>query len=142
MRSVRQILDGKDTPLVTIGPDEPVLEALRRMAEAGVGAVLVMDAGRLVGILTERDYARKIVLQGRASATTPVRAIMTQPVRTVTPDQRARECMEMMSEHRFRHLPVVEDEVVLGVVSIGDLLKLVIEEQRSEIAALQSYIAS
>ncbi|MBS3897106.1 CBS domain-containing protein [Silanimonas sp.] len=142
MRSVRQILDGKDTPLVTVGPDDAVLEALKRMAEAGVGAVLVMDAGRLVGILTERDYARKVVLQGRASATTPVRAIMTSPVRTVGPEQRAGECMEMMSEYRFRHLPVVEDDVVLGVVSIGDLLKLVIEEQRHEIAALQSYIAS
>lgn len=142
MRSVRQILDGKDTPLVAIGPDEPVLEAVRRMAEAGVGAVLVMEDGALVGILTERDYARKIVLQGRASATTPVRTIMTSPVKTVTPEQRARECMQLMSDHRFRHLPVVEEGAVLGVISIGDLLKLVIEEQRAEIAALQSYIAS
>jgi CBS domain-containing protein len=142
MRSVRQILDGKDTPLVTVGPDDSVLEALKRMAEAGVGAVLVMEAGRLVGILTERDYARKVVLQGRASASTPVSAIMTSPVRTVGPGQRARECMQLMNEHRFRHLPVVEDDVVLGVVSIGDLLKLVIEEQSHEIAALQSYIAS
>ena len=142
MRSVRQILDGKDTPLVAIGPDEPVLEAVRRMAEAGVGAVLVMEGGALVGILTERDYARKIVLQGRASATTPVRTIMTSPVKTVTPEQRARECMQLMSDHRFRHLPVVEEGAVLGVISIGDLLKLVIEEQRAEIAALQSYIAS
>lgn len=142
MRSVRQILDGKDTPLVTVGPDDPVLDALKRMAEAGVGAVLVMEAGRLAGILTERDYARKIVLQGRASATTPVRTIMTSPVRTVSPDQRAGECMQLMTEHRFRHLPVVEDGVVLGVVSIGDLLKTVIEEQRQEIGQLQAYIAS
>jgi CBS domain-containing protein len=104
--------------------------------------VLVMEAGRLVGILTERDYARKVVLQGRASASTPVSAIMTSPVHTVGPGQRARECMQLMNEHRFRHLPVVEDDVVLGVVSIGDLLKLVIEEQSHEIAALQSYIAS
>jgi len=142
MRSVRQILDGKNTPLVTVGPDDSVLEALRRMAEGGVGAVLVMEAGGLAGILTERDYARKVVLQGRASATTAVRTIMTSPVRTVSPGQRASECMELMTEHRFRHLPVVDDGVVLGVVSIGDLLKLVIEEQRHEIAALQSYIAS
>jgi CBS domain-containing protein len=142
MRSVRQILDGKDTPLVTVGPDDPVLDALRRMAESGVGAVLVMENGALIGILTERDYARKIVLQGRASATTPVRTIMTSPVRTVTPDQRAGECMQLMSDHRFRHLPVVEDGVLLGVVSIGDLLKTVIEEQRQEIGQLQAYIAS
>lgn len=142
MRSVRQILDGKDTPLVTVAPDEPVLEAIRRMAESGVGAVLVIERGELVGILTERDYARKIVLQGRASATTEVRTIMTSPVKTVTPEHRARACMQMMSEHRFRHLPVVEDGVLLGVVSIGDLLKTVIEEQQAEIGQLQAYIAS
>lgn len=142
MRSVRQILDGKDTPLVTVGPDDSVLGALKRMAAAGVGAVLVMENGELVGIMTERDYARKIVLQGRASAATPVRTIMTSPVRTVAPQQRARECMQLMSEHRFRHLPVVEDGLVLGVVSIGDLLKLVIEEQQAEIGQLQAYIAS
>lgn len=142
MRSVRQILDGKDTPLVTVGPDDSVLEALKRMAEAGVGAVLVMEHGELVGIMTERDYARKIVLQGRASAATPVRTIMTAPVRTVAPQQRARECMQLMTDHRFRHLPVMEDGVLLGVVSIGDLLKLVIEEQQAEIGQLQAYIAS
>ncbi len=142
MRSVRQILDGKDTPLVTVGPDDPVLDALRRMAESGVGAVLVMEHGSLVGIMTERDYARKIVLQGRASATTPVRTIMTSPVKTVTPEHRARACMEMMSDHRFRHLPVVEDGTVMGVISIGDLLKTVIAEQQQEIGQLQAYIAS
>ena len=142
MRSVRQILDGKDTPLVTAAPDEPVLDALRRMAETSVGAVLVMEHGQLVGIMTERDYARKIILQGRASATTPVRTIMTAPVRTVTPEHRAGDCMQLMSDHRFRHLPVVEDGTVLGVVSIGDLLKTVIEEQRQEIGQLQAYIAS
>ncbi len=141
MRSVRQILDGKNTPLVTVGPDDSVLDALHRMAESGVGAVLVMEGGRLAGILTERDYARKVVLQGRASATTSVRTIMTNPVRTVTPGQSARECMQLMNDHRFRHLPVVDEGVLLGVVSIGDLLKTVIEEQRHEIAALQSYIA-
>jgi CBS domain-containing protein len=142
MRSVRQILEGKDTPLVTVGPDESVLDALKRMAESGVGAVLVMEHGALVGIMTERDYARKIVLQGRASATTPVRTIMTAPVRTVSPEQRAGECMQLMSDHRFRHLPVMEDGVLLGVVSIGDLLKTVIEEQQQEIGQLQAYIAS
>ncbi|WP_028769824.1 CBS domain-containing protein [Silanimonas lenta] len=142
MRSVRQILDGKDTPLVTVSPQDSVLEALKRMAESSVGAVLVMDGGELVGIMTERDYARKVVLQGRASASTPVSAIMTSPVRTVTPSQRARECMQLMTELRFRHLPVVEDGVLLGVVSIGDLLKTVIEEQAEEIDQLQAYIAS
>ncbi|MFN3964664.1 CBS domain-containing protein [Silanimonas lenta] len=142
MRSVRQILDGKDTPLVTVSPQDSVLEALKRMAESSVGAVLVMDGGELVGIMTERDYARKVVLQGRASASTPVSAIMTSPVRTVTPSQRARECMQLMTELRFRHLPVVEDGVLLGVVSIGDLLKSVIEEQAEEIDQLQAYIAS
>lgn len=142
MRSVRQILDGKDTPLVTVGPDEPVLDALRRMAETSVGAVMVMEYGNLVGIFTERDYARKVVLQGRSSATTPVRDIMTSPVQTVTPEHRARECMQMMSDHRFRHLPVVEHGTVMGVISIGDLLKTVIADQQNEISQLQSYIAS
>lgn len=142
MRSVRQILDGKDTPLVTINADEPVLEAIKRMAETSVGAVLVMEQGLMVGILTERDYARKIVLQGRSSATTPVRTIMTSPVKTVTPDQRANDCMQLMNDHRFRHLPVVEEGVLLGVISIGDLLKTVIAEQQQEIGQLQAYIAS
>ncbi len=142
MRSVRQILDGKDTPLVTVGPDEPVLDALRRMAETSVGAVMVMEHGNLVGIFTERDYARKVVLQGRSSATTPVRDIMTSPVQTVTPEHRARECMQLMSDHRFRHLPVVEHGTVMGVISIGDLLKTVIADQQNEISQLQSYIAS
>jgi len=142
MRSVRQILDGKDTPLVTVGPDEPVLDALRRMAETSVGAVMVMEHGTLVGIFTERDYARKVVLQGRSSATTPVRDIMTSPVQTVTPEHRARECMQLMSDHRFRHLPVVENGTVMGVISIGDLLKTVIADQQHEISQLQTYIAS
>lgn len=142
MRSVRQILDGKDTPLVTIGPDDSVLDALKRMAEAGVGAVLVIEHGELVGILTEREYARKIVLEGRSSASTAVRTIMSSPVTTVGPSSRARECMRLMTVHRFRHLPVVEDGVLLGVVSIGDLLKVVIEEQQEEIGQLQAYIAS
>jgi CBS domain-containing protein len=142
MRSVRQILEGKDTPLVTVGPDDAVLDALKRMAESGVGAVLVMEHGELVGIMTERDYARKIVLQGRASATTSVRTIMTSPVRTVSPEQRSNECMQLMTDHRFRHLPVMDDGVLLGVISIGDLLKTVIEEQRQEIGQLQAYIAS
>lgn len=142
MHSVQQILEGKDTPLVSLGPDDSVLEAIRRMAEHGVGAVLVMREGELVGIVTERDYARKVVLQGRASSTTPVSAVMSSPVRTVTPSQRTRECMKLMTTLRFRHLPVVEDGVVLGVVSIGDLLKTVIEEQKQEIDQLQAYIAS
>lgn len=142
MRTVRQLLEAKSPSTQTISPDAPVLDALRLMAEHGIGAVLVMDGSRLVGIFSERDYARKVVLHGRTSADTPVRDIMTADVRTTTLSETSDRCMQLMTEHRIRHLPVVDGEVVVGVVSIGDLVKAVIEDQQAELDSLQRYIAS
>jgi CBS domain-containing protein len=141
MRTVRQLLEAKRPAIHAIRPEAPVLEAIRLMADAHIGAVLVMDGPRLVGILSERDYARKVVLQGRSSADTPVRDIMTARVLTTTPGDTSDRCMQVMTERRIRHLPVVDGDEVLGVVSIGDLVKAVIEDQRVELDSLQRYIA-
>ena len=141
MRTVRQLLEGKPAEVVSIGPDAPVIDAVRRMAEHGIGALLVMEGPRLAGILSERDYARKVVLQGRSSKDTPVRDIMTAEVISVAPGDSAEHCMQLVTDSRIRHLPVIEDDRVVGVVSIGDLVKAVIEEQRQELDHLQRYIA-
>ena len=141
MRTVRQLLEAKSPEVHAIGPDAPVIEAIRRMAERRIGALLVMEGPRLAGILSERDYARKVVLQGRSSKDTPVRAIMTAQVVTVSPGDSADHCMQLVTDGRIRHLPVLEDGRVVGVVSIGDLVKAVIEEQRNELDHLQRYIA-
>ncbi|MCL1635314.1 CBS domain-containing protein [Luteimonas sp. SX5] len=142
MRSVRQLLESKAPEVFAIGPDAPVIDAIRLMAEKRIGAVVVMEGGRLAGILSERDYARKIVLQGRSSANTPVRDIMTADVVTVSLRDNIDRCMQVVTERRIRHLPVVEDGSVLGVVSIGDLVKAVIEDQQLQLDQLQRYIAS
>ena len=142
MRNVRQILEAKPGRLVAVPKEAPVLEVVRLMAEHHIGSVLVMQGEELVGIATERDYARKVILQGRSSAETPVAKIMSSPVVVVSPVDTAQTCMALMTERRIRHLPVVEEGRVLGLVSIGDLVKAVIEDQREEIAQLQSYIAS
>ena len=142
MRTVRHLLESKAPEVFAISPDQPVLDAIKLMADKRIGAVLVMQAGKLVGILSERDYARKIVLQGRSSATTPVRDIMTSDVISVSLNDTADHCMQLVTDRRIRHLPVVEGDAVLGVVSIGDLVKAVIEDQQVEIAQLQRYIAS
>ena len=140
MTTVRHLLGSKKPALFTIGPDAPVLEAVRSMAEHGVGALLVMRGDALAGIISERDYARKVVLLGRASADTPIAQIMSSPVVTVSPDTNVQRCMVFMTERRIRHLPVVENGRVIGVVSIGDLVKSVIEEQQRTIEELESYI--
>ncbi|EQD66944.1 signal transduction protein with CBS domain protein [mine drainage metagenome] len=140
MTTVRHLLGNKKSALFTIGPDAPVLEAVRSMAEHGVGALLVMRGEALAGIVSERDYARKVVLLGRASADTPVAQIMSSPVVTVSPDTNVQRCMVLMTERRIRHLPVVENGRVIGVVSIGDLVKSVIQEQQRTIEELESYI--
>jgi CBS domain-containing protein len=140
MTLLSQLLDLKGRNVHAVAPDAPVLEAIRTMAEKHVGALLVLDAGRLVGIISERDYARKIVLKGRSSTNTPVRDIMSAPVLTIAPDGTVDDAMRLMTKHRIRHLPVLRDSTVLGVVSIGDLVKSVIAEQRHTIEDLRSYI--
>jgi CBS domain-containing protein len=142
MRTVRHLLEAKAPEIFAVRPDAPVLDAVRQMAEKHVGALLVMDAGQLVGIVSERDYARKVVLQGRSSSDTPVRDIMTSRLITVGPTDTTDHCMQVVTERRIRHLPVVDGDVVMGVVSIGDLVKAVIEDQQLELAQLQRYIAS
>lgn len=142
MRTVRQLLEAKAPEIYAIAPEAPVIDAIRLMAEKRIGAVLVMEGTRLVGILSERDYARKIVLQGRSSSDTAVRTIMTADVVTVRPDDSADHCMQVVTERRIRHLPVIRAGEVVGVVSIGDLVKAVIEDQQVELDQLQRYIAS
>ena len=147
MRTVRQLLEAKASAasqpeIFAISPDAAVIDAVRLMAEKGIGAVLVMDGVRLAGILSERDYARKVVLEGRSSKDTPVRDIMTSDVVTVRPDDTTDACMQLVTERRIRHLPVSEGDAVVGVVSIGDLVKAVIEDQQLELDQLQRYIAS
>lgn len=140
MTQVRHLLASKKPGLFTIAPNAPVLEAVRSMAEHGVGALLVMSAGALAGIVSERDYARKVVLRGRASADTPVAEIMSAPVVTVSPEATVQHCMVLMTERRIRHLPVLEGARVIGIVSIGDVVKSLIEEQQRTIEQLESYI--
>ena len=142
MITARHLLERKDRAIFSIGPEEPVLEAVRLMAEHYVGALLVMKAGELVGIISERDYARKVILMGRSSADTPVSQIMSSPVITVSPGNSVQECMQLVTSRRVRHLPVVEGRKVVGMVSIGDLVKAVMEEQQQTIEQLESYIHS
>ena len=142
MRTVRQLLEAKSATIHAIRPEAPVLDAIRLMAEAHIGAVLVMDGPRLVGIVSERDYARKVVLQGRSSSDTPVSEIMTSNVLTTWSLDTSDRCMQTMTEHRIRHLPVIDGDEVVGIVSIGDLVKAVIEDQQAELDSLQRYIAS
>ena len=142
MRTVRQLLEAKSPSTQTIAPDAPVLDALRLMAEHGIGAVLVMEGPHLVGILSERDYARKVVLHGRSSADTPVRDIMSVDVVIAALLDSSDTCMQLMTDRRIRHLPVMDGDDVVGIVSIGDLVKAVIEDQQAELDSLQRYIAS
>jgi CBS domain-containing protein len=135
-----QLLDSKGHAVHAIAPDASVIDAIRSMAENHVGALLVMEGQQLAGIVSERDYARKVILMGRSSATTAVREIMSSPVATLSPDSTVDDAMRKMTELRIRHLPVTQSGRVLGVVSIGDLVKSVIEEQRHTIDELQSYI--
>ncbi|MBB3799855.1 CBS domain-containing protein [Xanthomonas arboricola] len=142
MQTVRQLLGTKQVEVFAVAADAAVIDAIRLMAEKGIGAVLVMDGQRLVGIVSERDYARKVVLRDRSSSTTGVAEIMSTEVVTVSPSDSVERCMQLMTDGRFRHLPVVENGRVQGVVSIGDLVKAVIETQQRDIDQLQRYIAS
>lgn len=142
MVTVRHLLDRKGRALFSIEPEDPVLEAIRMMADRHVGALLVMRGTELAGIVSERDYARKVVLLGRSSAETPVWQIMTSPVITVLLDDSVQDCMRIVTERRIRHLPVMDGMRVVGMISIGDLVKTVIEEQQQTIEQLESYIHS
>jgi CBS domain-containing protein len=142
MKIVAHILKSKPEQTVyTIMPATSVFDAVKLMAEKNIGALLVMEGEKVVGIITERDYARKIVLMARSSKETPVRDIMTSPVMYVCPDQTSEECMMLMTENRLRHLPVMDGGQLIGLISIGDLVKDIISEQKFIIQQLEHYIA-
>jgi CBS domain-containing protein len=139
--TVRRILADKPTAVHAVGPDDSVYTALERMAAHNVGALMVVEGERLIGVFSERDYARKVILVGRASRDTRVRDIMSGSVITIGLDDTVSRCMQIMTDSRVRHLPVVEGERLLGVVSVGDVVKSVIAEQAFEIEQLQGYIS-
>ena len=140
MKTVAQLLALKSGGIVAIAPEVTVLDAVKLLAEKNVGAVLVIDGTRLVGMFSERDYARKVVLQGKSSANTPVSEVMTRDVVFVTPANTNEDCMALMTDKHVRHLPVVANDQVVGLLSIGDLVKDIISEQQFIISQLESYI--
>lgn len=140
MYTVEQILKTKGRQVWSVPPDSSVLEALQLMADKNIGAVLVIDKGKLVGIFSERDYARKVILQGRSSKDTPVADVMTTRVTYVQPKHTTDECMALMTDGHFRHLPVIDNMQVVGVISIGDVVKAVISKQEFVIEQLENYI--
>ena len=140
MTTIKQILDKKGHEVLTVQPDDTVLHALEQMASRNVGAVIVMENDAPVGIFTERDYARSVILKGRSSPTTPVRDVMSSELIFVRPEQTVDQCMAIMSDKRFRHMPVLQDGKLIGIVSIGDLVKSIIDEQAFTIEQLQGYI--
>jgi len=142
MTTVRTLLERKGRAIFSVAPQAAVLDAIRLMAEHHVGALLVMRGAALEGIISERDYARKVILRGRSSADTPVRDIMSSPVITVSLETSVQTCMQLVTDRRVRHLPVVDGGRVVGMVSIGDLVKAVIADQQQQIAQLESYIHS
>jgi CBS domain-containing protein len=141
MVTVSQVLDFKGRKVSAIAPEEPVLQAMQVMALQEIGALVVMDRGTLVGIVSERDYARKVILMNRSSRDTPVRDIMSTPVHSVLPSDSVHHCMQVMTDLRVRHLPVVMGGEVQGILSIGDLVKALLQDQSEQIQQLQRYIA-
>lgn len=139
---VRQLLRTKGHDIWSIAPDDSVYDALKLMADRDVGALLVLEEGNLVGILSERDYARKVILRGKSSMDTPVKEIMTQKVISVSPEQTIAECMTLMTDKHVRHLPVFEDDRLIGLVSIGDVVKAIMSQQEFIIEQLERYITN
>ncbi len=142
MKTVTQLIAGKSPIVWTIEADQPVLDAIRLMAEKEVGALLVTENTKLIGIISERDYARKVILRNKSSHETPVSDIMSTNVVSVGPDDTINKCMELMTEHKIRHLPVLERDRITGVLSIGDLVKAIIADQQKTIQHLEGYIMS
>ena len=140
MKPVSELFKNRPTTLWSLGPDDSVFEAIKILAEKGVGALMVMEKGKLVGILSERDYTRKIALLGKNSRETKVRDIMTSNVLVVTPQTRTSQCMAIMSEKNIRHLPVMDGDTVVGMLSIRDLMNDIISEHEFTISQLESYI--
>lgn len=141
MKLVHHLLESKGKDIITTAEDVSVFEAIDLMADLKVGSLIVMQDGKMIGIVTERDYARKVILKGRSAKSTLVGEIMSTEVVTAMPEQTVRECMTLMTERRIRHLPVVENDEVIGIISIGDLVKAIISEQQEEIEQLEKYIS-
>lgn len=141
MKLIKHLLDRKGRQIISIKPDDTVLDAIRLMAEKNIGAVIVMDGKQLVGIMSERDYARKVIVKGRASDKTPVAEIMTAAVLTTSDTETVYSCMELMTERKIRHLPVLNDGKVEGMISIGDLVQAIIADQQEAIEQLEHYIS-
>ena len=141
MKTVKEILKAKGRDIWSVRPDDTVFDAVKLMADKSIGSLLVMEGDKLVGIVTERDYARKVILEGKSSRDSAVKEVMSTGVLCVSPDRTVEECMALMTDKRARHLPVIENKRVIGVVSIGDLVKALINEQQILIDQLQHYIA-
>ncbi len=142
MKTVRDLLNKKGRDICSVAPDTTVYDALKLMADRNIGAVMVLEEGEPVGIFSERDYARQVVLKGKASKDTPVRDVMTARVVFIRPEQNIEECMALMTDKRFRHLPVLEEGKLAGILSIGDVVKAVISEKDFLIEQLENYISS
>lgn len=141
MKLVKHLLDSKRRHIISVTPGTSVFDAIQIMADETIGSLIVMDGDQLLGIVTERDYARKVILKGRSSESTQVSEIMTQDVLTTSSAKTVNDCMELMTERRIRHLPVVEDDRVIGMISIGDLVQAIISDQQEEIEHLEHYIS-
>ena len=141
MKLVKHLLDRKGRHIISVKPDDTVLDAIRVMAEKNIGAVVVMQGSELLGIMSERDYARKVIVKGRASDNTPVADIMTANVLTTSDAETVNKCMSLMTEKKIRHLPVVADDAVVAMISIGDLVEAIIADQQEEIEHLEHYIS-
>jgi CBS domain-containing protein len=142
MATIKQLLDGKTVRLLTIGPDDSVFNVIKLMADNNIGSLIVLDGEKLVGIVTERDYSRKVFLKGKSSPNTTVKEIMSTRVICVRLDQSVEECMAIMTDKAIRHLPVIDDNKVVAMISIGDLVKSIISDQKFAIEQLQHYIYS